>query len=312
MTEKTDNTSRPSGPPTPPRVTQPPTPPGFPRLDDNATRLINSQPAQRKTSVWVWVGLGLILAAVAVAAVLWFIRTGMEKNYDYSDGEHVPTEHEISSSLLESSPEEVEISEVPADTATADANLLTGHVYMDGELGGLPFTLDLDISPSGGVSGIYWNVLYDLKFKVTGTRDSNGGFSLDLSRDGVTTPLRLTAQGGGRYAGTWGKKRKAVDARLEKGARPGGSVSSAGAYKVRVSGNGIRALAYITDDYMWYADQGSGPGHRLRVREIGDFEYEVLSDMGARIATFMLMETAYGVSGTMKDSAGKTFEIIGE
>lgn len=311
MTDNTEANSRPSGPPTPPRVTQPPTPPAFPRIEDNTTRLIKSQPAQRKISVWLWVGLGLVAVALAIAAVLWFISTGTEKDYDYSDGDHVLTEHEVSSSPLESSPVDV-ATEEPAGTATVEANLLTGHVYLDGELGEIPFTLDLDISPSGSVSGIYWNVLYDLKFQVTGTRDSNDGFSLDMSRDGVTTPLRLTAQGGGRYAGTWGKKRQTVDARLEKGTRPGGSVSSAGAYKVRVSGNGIRALAYITEDCIWYADQGSGPGHRLRVRDIGDFEYEVLSDMGARIATFFLMETAYGVSGTMKDITGKTFEIIGE
>lgn len=311
MTEKTDNTSRPSGPPVPPRVTQPPKPPGFPALDNNATRLIQSQSTKRKTSAWVWVGLGLILMAVAIAVALWFVLRSTEKTYDYSDGVHVPTEHEISSSLMESEPVEVEISEAPVNTATVDSNLLTGHVYMDGELERMPFTLDIDISPSGDVTGVCWNVLHDMQFKVTGTRNSNDGFSLDMSRKGVTTTLRLTAQGGGRYSGTWGKS-QAVAARMEKGPRPGGSLSSAGAYKVSVSGNGKRALAYITDDYMWYADQGSGPGHRLRVRDLGDCEYEVLSDNGARIATFFLMETAYGVSGTLKDRTGKTFEIIGE
>lgn len=309
MNENTDNQGRPAGPPKPPPFNLPPKPPGFGRVDDSPTRLIERRPAGgRRTSPWLWVGLGLLVAAIAAVTVLWFVFKSGDRSYDYSDGENPQVEQEIISSDLTDAQEEVEVSV----EESAVPGLLTGHVYLDGEIAGFPFTVDMDIMPDGTATGTYWNVLYDLKFRVSGTRDDRNGLTLDLSRDGVHTTLRLAADGGGRYSGTWGKKHQPVEARLEKGPRPGGSVSPADARKVRISGNGIRSLAYISDDYLWYADQGSGPGHRLRVRHLDGFTYEILSDMGSQLATFDLIETQYGISGTLHDRSGKTFEIIGE
>lgn len=182
-------------------------------------------------------------------------------------------------------------------------NGLTGPIYISGLLGEIPFTLDLNISEDGTISGKYWNVLYDIPLSVSGNCLSNNDFDLTLGKGSTQSSLYLKTDGNSSCTGIWGTKKIPVVADMQKGVRPSSPLPKGDYMRLRIKGNGINKIARLGDDYFYYEDQGTNQGHILKASQTNSESYILSYDNGEKVANIDLDENR------LNDVTGKTFEV---
>lgn len=276
----------------------------------------------KKNSSKIWLIVGACVAGVAaIVAILLFILSDLKSTeYEYDDGnrhekplrqrdDDEDTKDEMTM-LIDNSfeePEEEIVEEVVMPTAQGPVALHGIGVNTNSAI-----SMDIDIDDNGNVSGTYWNILYHLKFKVTGseygTTDVNH-LDLNLNIDGVTTPLYLSSTDGVNYTGTWGAKNKPVSITLNRGhfsadASPGATVSEG-----HISGNGLNRDFRISygpggDMYYWYPSQNFN--NRLKIVDNGGGSFTIFRRDGGYQASITLNNSG---SGTLQDTSNRTFTI---
>ncbi len=281
-----------------------PTPPP-PPVNDTPTQII--QPRKRSGLLGLWIGLGVIGIAGITALVMWLLLRDSSRSYEYSDGQNPEVQKETYASDLYS-----EQPAVPVERETPVQTAYSGPAFINGTIGDFPFTMDLNMQSDGGVTGTYWNVLYNIKLPVRGRILRNGDLDLTLGSGSTESQLYMNARGAGRYGGSWGKKQQEVVAAYEEGERPKGRVNTTGAKRFRVTGGGINSIARISDMYFWYEDQTPDMAHALRLEDNNDDGYEIYNSAGLQIGDIHLFHSPYGISGVMTDIAGRRFELLEE
>lgn len=179
-----------------------------------------------------------------------------------------------------------EVEEIDEDTEVDEPIkdvIVNGKVFVEGTIAEYPFTLDLNVADNGAISGTYWNVLYDLKMPVSGTKLNNNDLSLTLGSGYDKSSLYLIAMGKNKYMGSMGKKNNPIVARLQKGSVRTKPVSGEYDVRMRISGNGINKVARIADGYFYYEDQGPGQGHGLKAEQIDDTTFAIYNDNGTEV-----------------------------
>lgn len=279
-------------------------------------------PKKNSAKTWLIVGSGIALIAAIVAVLLYIFSDLKSENYEYDDGnrhekplrqrddENLGDEMAVLTSDFETPEEEEEevVFEEEVFMPTQGSCALHGI----GVNTNSAISMDIDIDDNGNVTGTYWNILYHLKFKVSGVVNGTTNvdhLDLNLSIDGVTTPLYLSTTDGVNYSGTWGAKNKPVNITLHKGhfvadASPGATVSEG-----HISGNGLNRDFRISygpggDMYYWYPSQNFN--NRLRIVDHGDGSYTLFRRDGGYQASITLNSSG---SGTLQDTSNRTFTV---
>lgn len=254
-----------------------------------------------------WLIVGCSLAGLLlVAAVLLFFLTDLFSSdaEDYDDG----ATHEKALTIddgTERPLQEMPLTEQSADTlaaATGQAEQLHGL----GSNGYGSFSLDIHISPSGEVTGTYWNIFGNLKFTVQGHRQSDGTLDMELTcTDGVKTHMTLYSSDGYNYSGQWGKKRQPVNATLYNGPVPQVAYNTilSGHIKGGVLNQDFCISEYNGKAYYWYPSQGFAS--RLPVEPASD-GFTLYNTDGTNVGTFRMDSPG---SGTLTMMDGQTFSI---
>lgn len=229
--------------------------------------------------------LVVILCLVIAGALFFFLQ--------YNSGGLAADENNLSMDSVSSVEEEV----------AYNTEFITGPIYISGTLGEMPFTLDLDISEEGEVTGKYWNVLYDIPLPVSGNRLSNNDFDLILGKGSSQSSLILNYDGENSFIGRWGQKEKPIHAEMCYGRRPAAPLPTGDYMRLRIKGNGINKIARLGDDYFYYEDQGADIGHTLKVSQRDSENYILYDTNESKVADIDLYE------GMLGDVLGKTFEV---
>lgn len=258
------------------------------------------RPPRKNHNIWLIIGLILIGLGVVAALVLFLVNKGKQGIHEYDDG---LTHEKV---LRENT--ELEVEEIPS-VETEIRHIEPRVVSGKGTAGDSPITLDIDVDSEGRVTGTYWNVLYCLKFSVTGRQDADGNLNLTLHLEGVDVPLVLNTTDKMHYSGTLGSSEKYAEINLYSGHREYESPVSVGTeFSGHLSGNGMNkdfrmSLDYDGDGWFWFPDQGFA--NRMRVVGYGDDTLEICGFDGEKIATMYLYEDG----SRLVDFSGKEFTI---
>ena len=287
-------------PPVPPQ--QPQQQPFGPQQPFEPQQPIEPQQPRKGNSnkTWIIVGCCIVGAALIAVAILYF--TLWHKSSDgtpYSDGSN---EQVIRN---QDAPAEEEV-KIEAPSIIPMGTRIAGLGTNDNSACGL----DIEISDDGQVNGTWWNVLYCLKFNVTGTATRDGVLDLDLHIDKVTTPIHLTTTDGYNYSGTWGAQSAPKPVRLEL--KDGGmKMNQPGPerYSGRITGHGMNRTFRITEApngqlYWWYPDEGYQ--NRLKCDVDEDGNISIYTPFGDRQA---IIYDNFDTGGWTLQDQSQTFDV---
>ena len=262
----------------------------------------------RNNNIWLIIGLFLTGVALLAVGVLYFLTDIFKNSYVYDDG--LTHERVMRTGVVP------EVEEVPA-LETVITRSEPRAVSGIGSAGKSPMSLDVDIDSDGRVSGTYWNILYDLRFAVSGRELPDGTLDLMLSLDGVNTPLYLATRDNTGYTGYVGKSKKHASNTLSRGSRISETPPDEGyTYHGHIRGNGMSSdFCLSVDDgghgYYWYPQQGYE--NRLHVRPLpGSDNILIIEWDGVKLAEISMdtdVEPGARWTGSMVDSNGKRFDI---
>lgn len=263
-------------------------------------------PRADSNRLWLILGLSIIGVGLIACIVLYFLSDAFKGIHEYDDG--------LTKEKVIHEDRELEIEEIPAVETPVRA-VTARTVSGEGTAGGSPITLDIDVDSDGNVTGTYWNVLYCLRFSVSGRQTPDGNIDAVLAVDDVTTPLNLTTSDMRHYRGTLGNARKPVSILLDIGHRNYESpVGSADNFTGHLSGQGMNrdfrmALDELGYGWFWYPDQGYENRLEVRPASYAGNEYELCGYDGAVIATISIDTDGPEATGAMTDFSGKRFDI---
>ncbi|MCM1320231.1 MAG: hypothetical protein NC217_07615 [Muribaculaceae bacterium] len=262
---------------------------------------LNPKPRKPKDSNTKWIIVGCIIIAVLIlAAAIIFFLSGRKSGHSYDEEDDAPKQE----SFIKTTGGEEEEVEIKASHNYPE------HMFGQGTIGKGSVSLELHINPEGVISGVYWNVPYNLKFSVTGNVTPEGAFDMVLTqvKDGVQTPLKLTTEDGVNFTGKWGKHDKYVHLKMGAYRRP--QVKAGEQLETwHVEGpSGTKQLdadAQICfngeDVTMFYTEQGRTNAMRLEPCEDG---FNIINYSGEPMGTIV-----YDLDGTayMFDTLGQQF-----
>lgn len=187
---------------------------------------------------------------------------------------------------------------------------LNGPCHGTGNLSDLPCSFDVTFSPSGTVSGTFWNLLYNIKLPVSGTVDADGSLSLELGTGSTLSrmSLRPRSEGSMEYSGIWGNKGKTVSISFQTGGR--NQQPASGGTELTLKGGGMTTHPYLVREnadggYIYFSGQPFA--NRLPCVFYGE-DVEVHSPFdGHRIARFSM--PGYGETNSFHIVNGNDFEI---
>lgn len=288
---------------------------GNPAPTPRSGNIQNPRPSRKpdkNSKIWLIVGCVIAALAITAAVLLWLISDLHSGSYDYDDGNR--HEKPLRKHLDEDDKEmeEMHIDFNNQGAAEEDTSAETAYtarsVHGIGVCSNSPFSMDIDVDDNGKVSGTYWNILYNLKFTVSGTQNASRDLALKLTIDGVDTFIDLYTQDGYNYQGSWGKNKRPVNIVFEPGnfpAAPSPGSTIAGGH---ASGGGLNAdfsISYASngEPYFWYHSQGFN--NRLPV-SLNPDGFDIYSRGRTWLAT--VSYNGDGI-GTMRDKNDRTFNI---